>query len=454
MTNEEIIKKLHSLLKPVQQEMFTDYYSADSRKYVEHCARRLGKTFFLCIVASITAYYKPGAQIRYGSVTQKAVRKMLHPIMKFIWSSFPIRYRPRWNSQEGAYIFKNESMIHCAGVNNQGADDLRGTYADLAIVDEAGFVDELSYLVDSVLVPQLFPTPENPSGGRLIMASSSPLSPAHEFTDYIHEARKGGFYSAYDITQGGYTEETVNEFIAELGGPDSTATRRELFNELIVDEEFQIIPEWRSEYAQERPRDEYFQYYQGYAAMDTGFKDLTAILFGYYDFKNATLVIEDEESIKGREVTSENIANTTKSKESELKYSKITRVADNNDLIFLNDLSATHQVTFNATNKDSLHAMVNEVREWVKSGRLIVNPKCKQLLGCLEYGVWDKNRKAFDRSKVYGHYDALAALIYMIRNIDQHTNPIPITHNATFNTHIPHEEPENIQVFKQLFNKR
>jgi hypothetical protein len=58
-----------------------------------------------------------------------------------------------------------------------------------------------------------------------------------------------------------------------------------------------------------------------------------------------------------------------------------------------------------------------------------VSTRCKHLLGCLKYGVWDKNRKEFARSKAYGHYDHLAALIYLVRNLDRFTNPIPVDHN-------------------------
>ena len=38
-----------------------------------------------------------------------------------------------------------------------------------------------------------------------------------------------------------------------------------------------------------------------------------------------------------------------------------------------------------------------------------MDPKCKELIGCLESGIWDNHREAFEESEVYGHYDALAA---------------------------------------------
>jgi len=72
--------------------------------------------------------------------------------------------------------------------------------------------------------------------------------------------------------------------------------------------------------------------------------------------------------------------------------------------------------------------MVNEVRLLVGSGQILVNPRCKMLIGSLKYGIWDNKRKEFAENKVYGHFDHLAWLIYMVRNLNKTTNPIPASH--------------------------
>ena len=64
----------------------------------------------------------------------------------------------------------------------------------------------------------------------------------------------------------------------------------------------------------------------------------------------------------------------------------------------------------------------------VADGRIVVHPRCTQLLGCLKYGVFNNKRSEFARSNVYGHYDHLAALIYLVRNLSTHSNPIPADH--------------------------
>lgn len=453
MTKNDTIESLYNSLKPVQKKMFRAALRVVGRKYVIHCSRRLGKTFFLCVLAVCFALDAPNMQIRFATVTQKAARKMVHPIMKKIMAKMPRKHKAKWNTLESAYIFTNGSMIHLCGVNGGHADDLRGTSADLCLIDEAGFIDDLCYLVDSVLMPQMIDT-----GGKLIMSSSSPLSPAHEFVSYIASARLEGYYAAYDIYQGQYPDHIIQEFCKEAGGPRSTTWRREYLNELIVDEIMSLCPEWREAYIKEILRDEFYEYYHKYESADWGVRDNTAILFGHYDFKQAKLKVEREFILSGPETTTETISKEIDSIEVDLKWKDIyRRIGDSNEIIVMQDLGATYSKHFIPTTKDSLAAMVNEMRIWVKSGRVQIDPCCKNLLGCLRYGVFqDEKRNNFGRSKDFGHYDALASLMYLIRNIDQHTNPIPPLHGVDLrNAFVPPQSQDSQiqETFKKLFSK-
>ena len=68
------------------------------------------------------------------------------------------------------------------------------------------------------------------------------------------------------------------------------------------------------------------------------------------------------------------------------------------------------------------------------------------MIGSLKYGVWNDRRTEWERSTVYGHFDALAALMYLVRNIDQASNPIPKFHSVDeANTFINREEREKIR---------
>ena len=428
--------------------MFDLVYSNNkSRKYIIHCARRLGKTFLLVVISCCVAYAKDNAQIRYASVSQKSVRKMVHPIFKEIFKTIKKPLRPKWNSQEGAYILPNGSMIHIAGCNNGHADDLRGTAADLCVVDEAAFIDELSYLVDSVLMPQLLTV----KGSMLLMASSSPVSPAHEFVDYINEAKLEGYYSNFDIHKGGYEPELIEEFCKEAGGVDSTAWLREYLNHIIVDSDYSIIPE-AAYFKNGIHQSEYRRYYHNYVSMDIGTKDLTVCLFGYYDFKRAKLVIEDEYYINGPKMTTPLLASEIKEKEAMLwgKKEAYKRISDNNNLLLLQDLGYLHDCHFIPTSKDSLEAMVNEMRIWFMNDRIEVSDKCTLLLQSILFGFWNEQRKDFGRSATLGHFDALAALMYLIRNVDQQTNPIPV--HVAFDQILIEDQNESVQELAELLN--
>ena len=452
MNNTEAIKKIFDGLKPHQQQMFTQVFTPGRRKVVMHAARRSGKSYTLCAASIVKCLSGPNKQVRYATFTGKALKKMIFPIFKIILQDFPPNLKPHWNSMDTVFTFPNGSQIHLAGVENGHSDDLRGTAADLCIVDEAAFITELGYLVDTVMMPQLLTVPD----GRLIMASSSPLSPAHEFVDYLIKAKEDNCYSSYDIYNSGYEQALIEEFCHEAGGASSTTWRREYLNELIVDDTLAVIPEWNNKYILELAPTKWDRFYHRYEAMDLGVRDKTAVLFAKYIFDKAQLYVERDWTISGQDTTTKNIAENVKRIEAELGYTKVEhRIADNNSLITLNDLNNGFGLYFGATSKDSLAAMVNEVRLWVQSGRLIIHPRCTELIACLQYGVYqDNKRKEFGRSKALGHYDALAALVYLIRNVDVHTNPINMTEGLDRDRHfIPNEIHNDSEILK-IFNVR
>lgn len=413
-------------LRPVQRAMRESIANARSLKRVLNCSRRIGKSYLGCIKAIEKGIQKDRAQIRFAAPTQKSLRKIIHPIMREVSMDAPDDLRPIWKNQDGLYLIpRTGSEIHVAGCNNGHEENLRGQAADAAIVEEAGaFKGNLRYVVDDILMPQLLTT-----GGDLLMIGTPPRTPVHDFVAYVQEAQLKGAYAEYDIYKSGYAPELIEQFCEEAGGPKSTTWLREYMCQFVVDSNFAIVPEWRDDYASVVEPDQFFKYYHRYVSMDIGVRDYTALLFGYYDFRRGKLVIEDEIIIGGPEVTTDRIASKTKAKEKE-RWAELgihRRTADNNNLILLNDLSRLHGLAFVPTSKDDLVAMVNQVRLWVAGGRILVHPRCQHTIGGLKYGIWDENRKEFDRSTVYGHFDALAALIYMVRNVNVHDNPVPAT---------------------------
>lgn len=405
-------------------------------------ARQTGKTYVLLLDACEQAIRKPRTQLRMVTTTREDLKKIVNPIMDAILEDCPgpedePNLRPHWGQVDACYTWPNGSQLHLAGTDNGNAEKLRGPMSHRLYVDEAGSCDDLSYIVKSILFPQTLTTK-----GKIILASTPPRTPAHDWRDIYQECeldKAAVSFTIYDNPT--LTPEDIERVIKASGGRESTHFRREYLVEWVVDEEYALVKEWKEDYGkQEILHDEYFPYYHRYTALDIGYKDLTSLIFGYYDFRKATLFIEDEAELQGTNCTTKAIAELTRKKEKErwgdLPVSR--RIADNNNPILLNDMIAGENLSFQGTDKErgahqgeGIEAMLNKVRLMVAEGRVRVHPRCVKTIGGLKYGVWNKSRKAFDHSKIYGHYDHLAALMYLIRNLDEYTNPIPPSHNVS-----------------------
>ena len=444
--------KLYDYQLPIYIQVWDWITNRRSLKHVFNIARRVGKSHTLALVAIEYGIRNPGAQIRFAAPTAKALRKIIHPAIKQICKDAPEDVKPVWKSQDGFYAFPNGSELHASGCDNQNYENLRGQAAHLGIVDEAGFVDELEYVVNDVLVPQTLTTK-----GVIVMSSTPPRTPAHDFYSMAMEAEASGSYVKKTIKDNTNVDQaTLDLYAKEAGGYASSTFLREYMCEFVVDSDSQLIPEWQDSFVTEPTKDDYWQYFHRYVGMDIGVRDGTAVIFGTYSFRDATLYVESEFVLRGQEVRTDNIARGISLAETTLWQDQkpYRRIADNNNLILLTDLGLQHQKHFMPTSKDELHAMVNELRLWVKAGRIRISPQCAHLIGCMKYGVWDDNRKQFARSSVYGHFDGLAALIYLVRNIDQHTNPVPIAHGVNRFTHfIPDDERETKakEALKKIF---
>jgi hypothetical protein len=415
---------LYDYQLPLYESLWKAINNPECVKYVLNCSRRYGKSTVLCTIALEFAIKRPNSQIRFAAPTAKMLKKITNPIFRMLLETCPNHLKPQYYTQDQEWRFPNGSIIACAGTDNGNAENLRGTTSHLNLIDEAGFCDDLQYVVTSILLPQTLTT-----GGKTLLASTPPKTPAHDFVSIAQECEDQGFYKVYTIYDNKtLTQDTIDLYAKESGGVNSSIFKREYLCMFVTDEALAIIPEWKDEFVKEPSKDNNLnKYYHRYVGLDIGVVDKTAVVFGYYDFKTATLVIEDELTMQGNEMTTEKLKDAIIAKEKEVfgTLQPYKRIADNNNLLLLQDLSSLHGLHFNPTNKESLDAMVNEVRLMVNAGKLIVSPKCKHLLGCLKYGIWDSKHKQFARSSVYGHFDGLAALMYLVRNLDRHTNPIP-----------------------------
>lgn len=414
--------KLHA----AQKEIDLKFTASTGQLFLACTSRQFGKSFWAVCKALEQAIKKPQSQIRYGAAFQTDLVEFIIPAFDKILQDCPKSVKPTYKSSGTSYVFPNGSKIKLVGLD-KNPNGLRGNTLDLIILDECGFVSNLDYLYKSVIIPATMHLPN----ARVVMISTPPSTPAHPFIEYAQRAEAEGCFARFTIYDNPLIDsDTINRLIKESGGEDSTTFRREYLAEFITDADLAIIPEWKDEYVAAIETDEFYQYYHKYCGMDLGVKDNTACIFGYYDFKRASLIIEDEFKMNGSQMNTELLVGAIRAKEAVLwgDTQPFRRISDNNNLHLLQDFSSIHNLTFVATTKDSLEAMINEVRIMVQNRQIIINPRCTDLIGCLKYGVWNSKKTEFARSNVYGHFDHLAALIYLVRNLAKGSNPIPATH--------------------------
>lgn len=406
-----------------QLEVEYAFLNSTGKLFVLDCSRQLGKSTWAVAKAIETAIKNPGSKIRYATAFLTDLEQFIMPAFDFVLQDCPEESLPQFKSQKSEYIFPNGSRIKLVGLDMK-PNGLRGNKLRLVIIDEAGYVRRLSYLYRNVLIPATTHIPT----AKIIMTSTQPEEPDHDFIEFCDKAAITSSYIKLDIYKNPLlTEQQIDELAEECGGKDSTAFRREYLCHRIVEEGRALIPEFNeSLHVVESPKSPAHRFWHRLAALDSGVRDLTACLFAYYDFARAKLCIEGEFVIQGHQVTTRRIAELTKEKEEQLGYGSVyRRTADNDNLILLQDLGTEFDLHFSPTSKDELAAMVNKVRLWVKSNRIEINPKCVRLIGSIKAGVWNDHRTEFARSKVHGHYDLIAALVYMVRNCPEQENPVP-----------------------------
>ena len=275
------------------------------------------------------------------------------------------------------------------------------------------------------------------TGGRILNITTPAESPSHESFAKRESCRVAGRYIKRTIEDNKHLSDAAKEkIIAESGGRESTTVRRELFCEWIADETRAIVPEYTEDadvvIAQEVPPP---THERPLVAMDVGFEDLHAILFGYYDFRRGKLCIQREELL--RRATTDRIADAIRKAEAELWKGKREplRVSDT-DLRLIADLGELHHLSFMPTEKDEKEAQVNALRMRVKARGIQIDPSCQALRRQLKTGIWNKQRTQFERSKADGHFDAVDALVYMLRNAPVYENPYPaVPEGVTWATH-------------------
>jgi hypothetical protein len=431
-------------LKGVQNSLYDIFHgSAKGSQNIFLTARQCGKTYSSLLIALETCLQNPGCIVKYLCPQLDQAQTLIRPQMRELLADCPPDVIPSeediWKEQQKRYILPNNSQIQIGGTDKNNVQKLRGGTATLAICDEAGFMDNFKRNIRSVILPTL-----RIKKGKLLILSTASEDPNHEFmVDFVAPAEADGTLIKYTIYENPLfspqdIEDTIKQYPRGIDDPDF---KREYLCISEIDQEKNVLNNFTQDLQNKIVREvECPKMRDYYIGVDVGFKDLTAALFGYYDFLNARVVILDELIMNGEKLTSKSFAEEVRKKEAEyfvdwndnnVKFPPYRRVMDNN-LIFINDLHKLHGLLFMPTKKDKKEAHINQVKTMLEGEQIIIHPRCKHLLYHMKAAKWDKNRKDFLRLNDSlsgqvkgGHADTIPALVYMIRNIDKTRNPYP-----------------------------
>jgi hypothetical protein len=434
-----------------EQQRWDDIRRAHARRvFVVECSRRIGKSMYLCALAIQEAISGPDRQIRYAAPHAKDVKKIVLPHMRSILEDCPGELKPSFSVVDNCWTFPNGSQIHIAGCNSGNAESLRGVASHLCLVDEAGFVDELRYVVFDILLPQTLTT-----DGRIVLASTPAKSPAHDFAAYCAEAEASGSYvhaTIYDAPH--ITGDLIAEYMGESGGEESSTWRREYLAQRVVDEESAVVPEFirmRDVLVEEHERP---AHYDRYVIADLGYHDLAAWLFVIWDFKRGLWIAEDELVMKNASISEQ--VRAAIAKEHALwgepandsgvgarpvngntagESSVYCRLADGSPLVIA-EMQRGQKYPIGQVDNGDRDAAVAAFRRVTRDAKYRINPKCKTLISHISAAVWNPQRSNFARMGSFGHFDALAAALYAERHIDRQRNPFPaLDENVKHDTH-------------------
>lgn len=444
-----------------------------SEDWYDDISRQRGKSWKWVTVSAVLCHCVPRFIVKYAAQLQLSVRAIIKPTLDAVLADCPAELRPRFDGQDNVWRWPdNGSNLTAAGANLGHYAALRGQRAHLLVQDEAGFYDDFD-AVQRALRPQL-----QTIQGASVYATTPPESPDHPIEDVCQALKAQGRYVHRTIHgPGGHPRLTPEEIEgvlmreAKLKGLSleafrrTTYYRREFLCMHVAEETRAVVPEWM-EPVHEVGSDEgctlgdalthdYARpvLYDAYDSFDFGYtRDPHAGLFGFWDSTWGRLVIEDELPPLYR-TRSDGLAEAIVAKRRALwpardldgrkaipPPTQDARVSEcgtywlpyrsigdggGRGMETIGELAKEHQVYLSPTSKEDLEVMVNDLRRLAAAQKLIIHPRCVHLRKQLARALWaDKVKSDFAR-QTDGHCDHLAALIYLVRNVDRQRNPIP-----------------------------
>ena len=395
----------------------------ETREAVVFCARRFGKSYLGVLMAIEDCIRFPGTIVRTIGPTIKQTTEIIVPLINKVCCDAPSGLIKRTKSEHRWKI--GESSLILGGFDSSNVESHRGSESSAIYLEETrdSSAEEYTNAMFDVLKPQLLH-----SKGKMVHLTTAPKAMSHPFvTDTIPQAKLNNAFFKYTVYQNPLLDqEQIDSAIRDCGGINTQAFRREYMCELIRDEQTLIAPEFdpsKHVFAPDLPDAAYYN-----TVVDLGgVRDKTACLLVIYDFFKAKKVLWDERIFDANTPTTEIIKGCLEMEANikriipDEKYGPV-RWMDAPGQIQV-DLYDTHKFEVRLPLKDDWEASINALKVAFAQDKWIVHPRCKHSIENLLSGTFNKNRTDFERSHVFGHNDAIAALMYANRMINTKENP-------------------------------
>lgn len=490
------VGSLEHLLDPNQLGIYGMILGCEVLQFVIEAGRKVGKSWLLGVIAFEAALRHPGGRINYAAPTGKECVEITLPIMRQLAILAPPDCRPVWVPSKSHWEFPNGAFIVLFGADDEAtADKGRGPESVVNIVDEGGFTPVLMYLLESVLAPQtlqalsaqgMFAKARSPWLGRTVVASSSPVSPAHEFCDIADAGQAQGAYAHRDVyTHGRMSQDEIDDYLTQRATSrnmtleqfkQTSDFQREYMAIRVLDTTLAVLPEFPAvrarvvEAGRVAVRPPFFDLY---FAGDPGMDDLFGGLWGYLDFRRSRFVIEHELLLSKANTSTfadawkEKMIEAYPCEQTDARSMRVvtktdafnvikpfSAVLDDSGKRLCADLFADHGLHFSPAHKPDREADINAVRVALSGLQLEIHPRCVHLIEQCGSAVRVKPLGDMARSKKHGHFDLISSLWYLVHTIIWSRNPYPLNYGIDPKTMVTRAVPRVRTMAEVLAGKR
>ena len=412
---------LRHLLHEKQQILYDlSHSNAESMIY---SSRKVGKSYAMTVLGIEHCLRKPNQIVKHVFPTLTLAKEVVSELMGKIIPFLPDDLQPRaYRGARPHWVFPNGSVYHINGADPSAAAGLRGPRSDLFLLDEICFWDRGSFsdTLFGAIIPQ-----QTTVDVRIVYASTLPEDTTHPSLDIIVQKmikeKTLVKFTIYDSPL--MSEEKIKE-LQKLYANKPNQWKREYLAELVANEDRRVCPEFLrdSHVSDYLPLDrdpqiyEHEMKYAGFIVADYGIVDQAGIVSCWYDHLENKLIVEDEHAEKamGLRKFKETLDNMG---ESLLEWcSEVDYCIDVFEQAGF-ELRSEYMLNFRRPSKGKIEDQVGVLRNAIANDRVVINPRCKQLILQLEQGLWKDTEKTkdFERTSEHGHLDLIAALVYAVK---------------------------------------